>query len=67
MMYAMRQQFEAGLRGVRDEVENLRRAHIASTSGLAPIDVKALENEMDAFMKYKGKGQSGKGSKAKKG
>ena len=37
-----------GWASMRDEVENLRRAQLASASGLMPMDVSALEGEMAA-------------------
>ena len=50
-----------GWASMRDEVENLRRAQLASASGPMPMDVSALEGEMAAF-NVKGKGgKSGKG------
>ncbi len=60
-MLAMRWQFDAEMRGMREEVENLRRAQPASASGPAPMDVSSLEGETLAF------DRKGKGGKSKDG
>ncbi len=60
-MLAMRWQFDAEMRGMREEVENLRRAQPASASGPAPMGVSSLEGETLAFDRKGKGGMSGKG------